>query len=161
MNVHKFRNKVAHSKRITNEVYVSANKALNKLNKSLNDSIGKIQEKDFENINSIDLLGNLAIALSKFSDALRKQMDYQSLLNNINSAIKIMVEPLKKTYMKSINDQFEQNKMRMAEIGNEISKLSKNTTSLNTLALEFNAINIADNVEELAKNLSESYANIK
>lgn len=161
LNVHKFRNKVAHSKRITNEVYVSANKALNKLNKSLNDSIGKIQEKDFENINSIDLLGNLAIALSKFSDALRKQMDYQSLLNNINSAIKIMVEPLKKTYMKSINDQFEQNKMRMAEIGNEISKLSKNTTPLNTLALEFNAINIADNVEELAKNLSESYANIK
>lgn len=69
-SVHNVRNKVAHQKTITEEEYKKTNKSLNSINRELDKVISNIQEHNYTEYESVDILGSFAL----IADKLRKNL---------------------------------------------------------------------------------------
>lgn len=103
--IHNCRNKVAHSKKITKSEYEDVNKKLNKLNNDLKNAISKLQDKDFENVNSIDILSNFAITIGKSLQCVIEKKDFSNVMKNINVFVQEIVNLMQNTKRQLQNTQ--------------------------------------------------------
>lgn len=90
--IHDYRNRVAHHKTISQEQYKLVNKRLNQLNKDIDRAIIKIQNRDFTNINSLDVLRNFSAMMSQLSNSMVAQYDFTPLVEGLGNAVKKMME---------------------------------------------------------------------
>ena len=104
-DIHDGRNKVAHSKNMRYEEYVSINKMMNAINRDLGDTITKIQEQEFKNINAIDILENFALAISALTERFKKY-NFDAILKGVGEAISKLILPVKKDYADNLAKAF-------------------------------------------------------
>ncbi len=129
-SVHECRNKVAHHKRLKQEEYKKINKQLNVLIKDLNEAIEKIQDYDFTNQNSIDVLGNLAFMASRIRDAFTGY-DFSKMFSNINSTVQKLTDAIKCNYSTDFTESLSR-----------IGKIMTETASTSSLAQAYIGQNI-------------------
>lgn len=82
-SIHEVRNKVAHQKTITEQEYKMTNKRLNSINKELYKVISNIQEYDYTDYESVDILGSFAL----IADKLRKNLSMYSQVNTLGKIV--------------------------------------------------------------------------
>lgn len=143
--IHDLRNKVAHSKKITKGEYKCTNKKLNELNKDLSKAIIKIQDKDFENVDYVDILGNFALSIGKMTQRILENYDFSKVINGINKVVQDMIVPLREAYKSSINESLE-------KIDNGIEKTQTKKSDINKVITAFE-------VAEELKTISKTFYN--
>lgn len=143
--IHDLRNKVAHSKKITKGEYKCTNKKLNELNKDLSKAIIKIQDKDFENVDYVDILGNFALSIGKMTQRILENYDFSKVINGINKVVQDMIVPLREAYKSSINESLE-------KIDNGIEKTKTKKSDINKVITAFE-------VAEELKTISKTFYN--
>lgn len=97
--IHSTRNKVAHNKKITKEEYKVANENLNRINKNLQKVVLELQEENFTQVRSVDVLGNFALFVV---NNIRENGIYRQVFENFSARIKEMIEPIKDIYTNNI-----------------------------------------------------------
>lgn len=147
--IHDCRNKVAHSKKITKAEYESINKKLNKLNNDLKVAILKLQDKDFENMNYIDILSNFALAIEKLTRIVSMNYDFSKIIEGINKVVQGMVIPLKEAYTLSTTSTIQDSMRTFTKINNTYVNSVKVATTFE----------YAREINELSKRFSESFNN--
>lgn len=153
--IHDLRNKVAHSKKITKEEYKSINKKLNKLNHDLNEAIIKIQDKDFENVDYVDILSNFALTIGKMTQKILANYDFSKVVDGINKVVQDMIIPLREAYSSSINESLE--KITTVEkIDNRILHTQTKKSDINKVLTAFES---AEELKSIAKNFSNNIEN--
>lgn len=99
--IHEYRNKVAHCKKITHEEYAWVNKKLNRLNNDILNAIDEMQDKDFTDVSAIDVLGSFAIIASKLANSTLANYDFSSAFEGLRTALQRLTEPITRTYNES------------------------------------------------------------
>ena len=92
--IHDYRNRVAHHKTINQEQYKVVNKRLNQLNKDIDNAISRIQDRDFTNVNSLDVLNNFSSMMRQLSNNILAQYDFTPLVEGLGTAVKKMMEAI-------------------------------------------------------------------
>lgn len=93
--IHNTRNKVAHNKKITRKEYDETNKNLNRIIKRLREAVGKLQEINFTEKNSVDILEKFAL----FSATnIKEDNIYEAIAENFGNRIQQIVEQAKSLY---------------------------------------------------------------
>ena len=82
-SVHNVRNKVAHQKTITEEEYKKTNKSLNSINRKLDKVISNIQEHNYTEYESVDILGSFAL----IADKLRKNLSMYPQITTLGKIV--------------------------------------------------------------------------
>lgn len=100
--VHDYRNRVAHHKTINQEQYKIVNTKLNQLNKDIDKAIGKIQNRDFTSVNSLDVLNNFSTMIRQISNNIVEQYDFTSLVEGLGNAVKRMMDAVSSEAMQNI-----------------------------------------------------------
>lgn len=99
--IHEYRNKVAHCKKINHEEYAWVNKKLNRLNSDILSAIDEMQDKDFTDVSAIDVLGSFAIIASKLANSTLANYDFTSAFEGLRTALQRLTEPITRTYNES------------------------------------------------------------
>lgn len=100
--IHDYRNRVAHHKTINQEQYKIVNTKLNQLNKDIDKAIGKIQDRDFTNVNSLDVLNSFSTMMRQLSNSIVAQYDFVPLINGLGNAVKIMKDAVSSEDMQNM-----------------------------------------------------------
>lgn len=100
--VHDLRNTVAHHKTIKYEQFKDVNNKLNQLNRDINRAIIEIQDRDFTDKNSFDILNSFATLVNQISK------NYISIAENIGVAFKKIMEPISSSLMENAFNAFQQ-----------------------------------------------------
>lgn len=170
--VHDCRNKVAHHKRITIEEYKIIRTRLKRLNNKISIAIDNIQNKDFSDNTSINVLGGFGIALSRLSKAVLSLYDVSDVINAINSIVQQIVKPIRDSYssdameaikiaasnMAMLNKPEYMNRMILekqeeySRIGAQLSQsISSNLSNIPRMDLE--AIGMAETMNKVASSI--------
>lgn len=153
--IHGLRNKVAHSKKITKEEYKTINKKLNKLNHDLNDAIIKIQDKDFENVDYVDILSNFALTIGKMTQKIVANCDFSRIVNGINKVVQDMIIPLREAYNSSINESLE----KIALVGKIDNHKVHTQTRKSDVTKVLTAFEAAEELKSIAKDFNNTAEN--
>ena len=100
--IHDYRNRVAHHKTINQEQYKIVNTKLNQLNKDIDKAIGKIQDRDFTSVNSLDVLNNFSTMMRQLSNNIFAQYDFVPLIEEISNAVKKMMDAVSSEAMQNM-----------------------------------------------------------
>ena len=109
--IHDYRNRVAHHKTINLEQYKLVYKRLNQLNNDIDKAIIKIQDRDFTNVNSLDVLSNFSTLMRQLSNSVVAQYDFTPLIEGLGNAVKKMMEAVSSEAMQNM-----MNVMKMTSI---------------------------------------------
>ena len=100
--IHDYRNRVAHHKTINLEQYKLVYKRLNQLNNDIDKAIIKIQDRDFTNVNSLDVLSNFSTLMRQLSNSIVTQYDFTPLIEGLGNAVKKMMEAVSSEAMQNM-----------------------------------------------------------
>ena len=109
--IHDYRNRVAHNKTIKLEQYKLVYKRLNQLNNDIDKAIIKIQDRDFTNVNSLDVLSNFSTLMRQLSNSVVAQYDFTPLIEGLGNAVKKIMEAVSSEAMQNM-----MNVMKMTSI---------------------------------------------
>jgi hypothetical protein len=143
--VHDCRNTVAHHKTIKIEEYKDIGKKLNLLNKELTNAITIIQERDFSDIYSVEVLYDFSEMLVNISKSLISMYDYSGVIDELIKRIINIMEPLKKEIM--------------IQVADVVKYYSKGISNL--VAVSPRYIEMLDNIAKLERKIVDNALNKK
>lgn len=114
--IHDYRNRIAHHKTINQEHYKIVNTRLNQLNKDIDRAIGKIQDRDFTSVNSLDILNNFSTMMRQLSNNLVTQYDFTPLVEGLGQAVKKMMDAVASDAAKNMVSVLKQANLNMSAI---------------------------------------------
>lgn len=166
-SIHNCRNKVAHHRRITYEEYIETNHRLKIINKQISDAVSIIQNRDFSNIKSIDLLGGFALLVNSVKELFSKYV-FSGLISEINNAIQQKTEPIVESFINAIDAYRHAGRIIADKTQPLIEKINleqmkimshmnqnMNNEIIKKKKLEFEAMEMAERINVIAKDSNE------
>lgn len=100
-SIHDVRNKIAHQKSIIEQEYKATNNKLNFINRELDKVVFQIQEQNFTEFRSIDILGSFTLMEDKLKNGLSIvfQKMFQAIVINFSKRIQEIVKPIETEIM--------------------------------------------------------------
>lgn len=136
--IHECRNRIAHHKAVTQALFNDINKKINRLNKDIDNAIMQIQNRDFTDANTLEVLSGFATMMSQVSQNIFEQYDFSYWAESFNTAIGRM--------LKSIRNDMTQNMI------NSLKVASINlSASLESFRLKSEVVESLKNFSELSK----------
>ena len=132
--IHDYRNRVAHHKTINQEQYKIINKRLTQLNKDIDKAIVKIQDRDFTNVNSLDVLNNFSTMMRQLSSSFIAQYDFTPLVEGLGNAVKKMMDAVTSDTTQNMISFLKQVSLNMSAITEGFKMPSETIEAMRKLA---------------------------
>ena len=115
----------------------------------------KIQDKDFENVDYVDILSNFALTIGKMTQKIVANCDFSRIVNGINKVVQDMIIPLREAYNSSINESLE----KIALVGKIDNHKVHTQTRKSDVTKVLTAFEAAEELKSIAKDFNNTAEN--